>query len=108
VPSLAQIDSSFGATHPGEFDQTTNCFILTFRGIAFSFDTDREPESSTTVKQCSIFDGSNLAVAQPPRIPFRDNIHAELCDVGVDDHGKPNRLSFSLITDLGIYGLFWC
>lgn len=104
VPSLAQIDSSFGATHPGEYDPKSNCFVLTFRGIAFSFDTDHEPESSTTVKKCSIFDGAEVGIAQAPKIPFRDNIHAELCDVGLDRHGRPNRLSFSLITELGVEG----
>jgi len=104
VPSLAQIDSSFGATHPGEFDATSNCFVLTFRGIAFAFDTDREPEPTSTVRKCTIFDGADIALSQAPRIPFRDRIHAEQCDVGLDDEGRPNRLSFSLITESGTDG----
>lgn len=99
VPSLAQIDASFGATHPGEFDPKSNCFVLTFRGIAFSFDSDREPESSATVRRCTIFDGAELIMAMPPRIAFRDTIQADICEIGLDEDGRPNRICFSLITD---------
>lgn len=99
IPTLSQIDSSFGATHPGEFDPKTNSFLLTFRGISFSFDSDREPDSSSPVQKCSIFRGDELALAESPQTRFRDMIHAESCEIGLDDLGRPQSLSFLLVTE---------
>jgi len=55
TPTLSQIDSSFGATHPGEYCSKTNEFILTFRGLAFTFDTTGEPAAGSVVQKCFIF-----------------------------------------------------
>ena len=35
--TIEQIDQSFGATHPGVYDQERQVFTLTFRGLAFRF-----------------------------------------------------------------------
>lgn len=96
-PTLSQIDSSFGATHPGEYCPHTACYLLTYRGIAFGFE-ERHPLPDAVVQSCSIFDGSVLAMAEAPHIPFRDVIHCERCEVGLDEHGTPDKLTFDLIT----------
>ncbi len=37
APTIEQIDQSFGATHPGVFDDERRVFTLTFRGLSFEF-----------------------------------------------------------------------
>lgn len=43
-PTLEQIDQSFGATHPGQFDKSLQLFVLTFRGITFFFPVEPQFE----------------------------------------------------------------
>lgn len=40
-------------------------------------------------------------MAEAPHIPFRDVIHCERCEVGLDEHGTPDKLTFDLITKTG-------
>lgn len=37
LPSLEQIEHSFGATHPGVYDSEKELFTLNFRGLSFYF-----------------------------------------------------------------------
>ena len=37
APTIEQIDQTFGATHPGVFDEERRVFTLTFRGLSFEF-----------------------------------------------------------------------
>lgn len=37
LPSLEQIEHSFGATHPGVYDPEKEIFTLNFRGLSFYF-----------------------------------------------------------------------
>lgn len=98
APTLSQIDSSFGATHPGEYCRIIDAYLLTYRGIAFAFE-GKSPNSESVVKTCTVFDGSVLATAEAPHISFRDIIHCEKCEVGLDVHGTPKMLTFDLITE---------
>ena len=43
-PSIEQIDSSFGATHPGLFNAEKQIFLLNFRGLSFTFPIQSEFE----------------------------------------------------------------
>jgi len=99
TPTLSQIDSSFGATHPGEYCQKTQNYILTFRGLAFAFDSTHEPDPSSVVTKCIIFGGNDFFNCEAPEIPLRDIIQASSCEINLDDE-KP-QLNFSLITDIG-------
>eukprot|EP00094_Tigriopus_californicus_P011469 TCALIF_11074-PA protein Name:"Similar to CG7083 UPF0183 protein CG7083 (Drosophila melanogaster)" AED:0.05 eAED:0.05 QI:457/0.6/0.66/1/0.8/0.83/6/1112/457 len=40
APTIEQIDQTFGATHPGVYDDEKQAFTLTFRGLAFEFPAD--------------------------------------------------------------------
>ena len=40
APTIEQIDQSFGATHPGVYDDEKHVFTLTFRGLSFEFPAD--------------------------------------------------------------------
>jgi hypothetical protein len=37
LPSIEQIEHSFGATHPGVYDTEKQLFVLNFRGLSFCF-----------------------------------------------------------------------
>lgn len=90
--TIEQIDQSFGATHPGVYDQEKQVFTLTFRGLSFRFPADTKfqpsyggsrrelgrlqfpPGASPTVSYMCVYSGSSLvdctAPAPPPsRIP---------------------------------------
>ncbi|XP_043260412.1 PHAF1 protein CG7083-like [Colletes gigas] len=40
LPSIEQIEQSFGATHPGVYDSDKQVFVLNFRGLSFYFPID--------------------------------------------------------------------
>ena len=86
-PTIEQIDQSFGATHPGVYDDDKRVFTLTFRGLTFefpakspfqpSYDSIRPklgrlqfpPGESPRVSRLSIYCGSNLNECTTPPIP---------------------------------------
>jgi len=37
LPTIEQIEHSFGATHPGVYDTEKQLFVLNFRGLSFCF-----------------------------------------------------------------------
>lgn len=40
MPTIQQVEHTFGATHPGVFDAEKQTFTLNFRGISFCFNVD--------------------------------------------------------------------
>ncbi|EEB17162.1 conserved hypothetical protein, partial [Pediculus humanus corporis] len=48
IPSIEQIEHSFGATHPGVYDLEKQLFQLNFRGLSFSFPADSKFEPGYT------------------------------------------------------------
>lgn len=44
VPTIDQIDHSFGATHPGVYDADRRIFTLNFRGLSFTFVVEQASE----------------------------------------------------------------
>jgi len=98
-PTLSQIDASFGATHPGEYSSQLGEYVLTFRGLAFTFDSQGEPGPNSLVKKCIIFEGTDYFGCEAPLVPKRDIILAETVDVVLDEDVP--KLSFSLLTDNG-------
>lgn len=87
-PTIEQIDQSFGATHPGVYDDEKNVFTLTFRGLAFEFPADTKfqpsydgikqklgrlqfpPGASPRVSRMSIYCGNSLAECAAPALPL--------------------------------------
>ncbi|GAB6033776.1 hypothetical protein CHUAL_013938 [Chamberlinius hualienensis] len=84
-PTVEKIDLTFGATHPGVYDETQQAFALNFRGISFSFPVDSkfQPHSTTAlgsrpfpagaspvVSKMSIYGGNNLAETKAPPLPL--------------------------------------
>lgn len=115
-PTIEQIDMSFGATHPGVYDPTHQLFILTFRGLSFSFPIDSKFEpyythglgslkfssgSSPVVSRMSIYNGNNLTDAKAPPLPlqcFHGNCFAESVEI-INQDGKVLGLKCFLVAE---------
>ncbi|CAH0390282.1 unnamed protein product [Bemisia tabaci] len=86
LPSIEQIEHSFGATHPAIYDAERQTFVLNFRGLSFTFHVDSKLQSnishagltslkfpnglSPVVSQLSVYVGNKLSSASPPPLPF--------------------------------------
>uniref|UniRef100_A0A3P9Q143 Phagosome assembly factor 1 n=1 Tax=Poecilia reticulata TaxID=8081 RepID=A0A3P9Q143_POERE len=115
VPTIEQIDQSFGATHPGVYNAAEQLFHLNFRGLSFSFQLDSWNEApkyevrmdrfssiphGAMVKRMHIYTGNNLQETKAPAMPlacFMGNIFAECVDVLRDGAG-PLGLKLRLLT----------
>lgn len=85
LPSIEQIEHSFGATHPGVYDAEKQLFALNFRGLSFYFPVESKfqtgsthnlgslhfpPGSSPLVSRTAIYSGSKLEQATAPELPL--------------------------------------
>lgn len=85
LPSIEQIEHSFGATHPGEYDSEKQVFTLNFRGLSFYFPVDSKyqkgsthnlaslqfpPGNSPVVSRLAIYSGSSVDQASAPELPL--------------------------------------
>ncbi|XP_023016363.2 PHAF1 protein CG7083 isoform X1 [Leptinotarsa decemlineata] len=85
LPSLEQIEHSFGATHPGIYDTEKQIFMLNFRGVSFYFPVEQKIScgsthnmaslqfnlgSSPLVSRMAIYCGSSLDLATAPELPL--------------------------------------
>jgi hypothetical protein len=85
VPTIDQIDHSFGATHPGIYDPDRRIFTLNFRGLSFTFHVEQASEpryvrglgslqftngASPVASKMFIFNGNSLADSKPPPLPI--------------------------------------
>lgn len=50
LPSIEQIEHSFGATHPGVYDAEKQLFVLNFRGLSFYFPVESKIHTISTHK----------------------------------------------------------
>lgn len=99
-PTLKQIDQSFGATHPGQYDSSLQLFLLTFRGLTFFFPVDPQHESYfkqysrhspslptnliPVVSKMCIYAGNHLNDTKPPSMPlscYFGNLYIESAEV---------------------------
>lgn len=48
MPTIQQVEHTFGATHPGVFDAEKQTFTLNFRGISFCFNVDSKFQVRTS------------------------------------------------------------
>ncbi|XP_070574143.1 phagosome assembly factor 1-like [Ptychodera flava] len=117
IPTIEQIDQSFGATHPGIYDSAHQLFILNFRGLSFSFPIDSKFEphythgylsslqfpngASPVVSRMCIYTGNSLADTKPPPMPlscFHGNVYTDSVVV-LFDNDIPAGLKFILTTE---------
>lgn len=85
LPSIEQIEHSFGATHPGVYDAAKQLFALHFRGLSFYFPVDSKLQPdyahglgsfifqsgcSPVVSKMSLYCGGNMAESRPPALPL--------------------------------------
>ncbi|CAG9813130.1 unnamed protein product [Phaedon cochleariae] len=85
LPSIEQIEHSFGATHPGVYDSEKQLFMLNFRGLSFYFPVESKFQcgsthnlgslqfpagSSPLVSRMAIYCGSSVDHAYAPELPL--------------------------------------
>lgn len=85
VPSIEEIEHSFGATHPGVYDASKQLFALHFRGLSFYFPVDSKLQpgyahglgslhfpsgASPIVSKMSLYCGGSVAESRPPPLPL--------------------------------------
>lgn len=85
IPTIDQIDHSFGATHPGIYDPEKRIFTLNFRGLSFTFPVEQASEpryvrglgslqfangASPVASKMFIFSGNSLVDSKPPSLPI--------------------------------------
>lgn len=85
VPSIEQIEHSFGATHPGVYDKERNIFQLNFRGLSFSFPVDSKfTVSCRQLPEMPYF--SFVVSRDTPMVSARCSSQTELA---LSFHGRP-------------------
>lgn len=85
VPSIEEIEHSFGATHPGVYDASKQLFALHFRGLSFYFPVDSKLQpgyahglgslhfpsgASPIVSKMALYCGGSVADSRPPSLPL--------------------------------------
>ncbi|CRK92996.1 CLUMA_CG006588, isoform A [Clunio marinus] len=86
IPSIEQIENSFGSTHPAIYDAAKNSFALNFRGLTFYFHIDTKiqtnfashglgslhfgPGNSPVVTKMILYNGNNVQDCKPPPLPI--------------------------------------
>lgn len=85
MPTIDQIDHSFGATHPGIYDPDRRIFTLNFRGLSFTFPVEQASEpryvrglgslqfsngTSPVASKMFIFNGNSLPDSKAPALPI--------------------------------------
>lgn len=112
LPSIEQIEHSFGATHPGEYDSEKQVFTLNFRGLSFYFPVDSKyqkgsthnlaslqfpPGNSPVVSRMAIYSGSSVDSATAPELPlscYQGQLYLEKAEIlRGDSYTKGIKLS---------------
>lgn len=86
LPSIEQIENSFGSTHPAVYDASKNSFALNFRGLTFYFHVDSKtqpnqanhglsslhfgPGNSPIVTRMTLYCGNSFHDCKAPVLPI--------------------------------------
>lgn len=116
-PTRQQIDDSFGATHPGEYDAAQQMFVLNFRGLSFCFQADPKVQNkmeemmssslhfpngtSPVVSRMAIYYGNSLKDTRPPPLPlscFYNQTYLESLEV-LRDKTTTTGVKLTLLTE---------
>lgn len=99
LPSIEQIEHSFGATHPGVYDTEKQLFVLNFRGLSFYFPVESKvqagtahklgslhfpPGSSPLVARMAIYSGPSVEQSKAPELPascFHSQLYLQRAEV---------------------------
>jgi len=118
VPSIEQIDHSFGATHPGIYDWERQILAINFPGLSFYFPVDQKYQpslskglgslqfptgASPVVSRMLIYLGNNPNEPRAPPLPaccINNLVHLESMLVLRHDN-KTKGLKLNLFTDDG-------
>ncbi|GLH11145.1 hypothetical protein R5R35_007163 [Gryllus longicercus] len=116
LPSIEQIEHSFGATHPGVYDAEKQLFVLNFRGLSFCFPVDSKYQpgyahglgslqfptgESPVVSRTSIYTGSNLSESRSPPLPlccYHNHLYMDRAEV-LRERLSTRGLRLHLITE---------
>lgn len=122
VPSIEEIEHSFGATHPGVYDAAKQLFALHFRGLSFYFPVDSKLQpgyahglgslhfpsgASPVVSKMAIYSGVNVVESRPPALPlscYHQQLYLEAATVLRNAHGS-RGLRLQLYTEGSIRSL---
>uniref|UniRef100_A0A182JNQ4 Uncharacterized protein n=1 Tax=Anopheles christyi TaxID=43041 RepID=A0A182JNQ4_9DIPT len=122
VPSIEEIEHSFGATHPGVYDAAKQLFALHFRGLSFYFPVDSKLQpgyahglgslhfpsgASPVVSKMAIYSGVNVIDSRPPPLPlscYHQQLYLEAATVIRSAHGT-RGLRLQLYTEGSIRSL---
>lgn len=117
LPSIEQIEHSFGATHPGVYDAAKQLFALHFRGLSFYFPVDSKLHSgyahglsslvflngaSPVVSKMSLYAGSNVLENRVPSLPlscYHRQMYLESATVLRTAFGHTKGLKLKLFTE---------
>lgn len=116
IPTIDQIDHSFGATHPGIYDPDNRIFVLNFRGLSFTFPVEQASEpryvrglgslqftngASPVASKMFIFSGSSMAESLPPPLPiscFFSHPYLQSLEV-IRQNGSTSGIKLSIICE---------
>ncbi|KFB35508.1 AGAP003820-PA-like protein [Anopheles sinensis] len=122
VPSIEEIEHSFGATHPGVYDAAKQLFALHFRGLSFYFPVDSKLQpgyahglgslhfpsgASPIVSKMAIYSGVSVIDSRPPALPlscYHQQLYLEAATVLRNAHGT-RGLRLQLYTEGSIRSL---
>ncbi|XP_067644084.1 PHAF1 protein CG7083 [Eurosta solidaginis] len=117
LPSIEQIEHSFGATHPGVYDAAKQLFALHFRGLSFFFPVDSKLQegyahglgsliflsgASPVVSKMSLYSGNNVTETRAPPLPlscYHRQIYLESAMVLRSANGFTRGLKLKLFTE---------
>lgn len=117
LPSIEQIEHSFGATHPGVYHAAKQLFALNFRGLSFYFPVDSKLHASYShglgslvflngdspiVSKMSLYAGSNVAENKAPLLPlscYHRQLYLESATVLRSSMGCTRGLKLKLFTE---------
>ncbi|XP_076052328.1 PHAF1 protein CG7083 [Oratosquilla oratoria] len=118
IPSIEQIDHSFGATHPGIYDSEKQTLVINFPGLSFFFPVDPKYQpslslglssiqfpsgASPVVSRMLIYSGSDMNETRAPPLPpscVHNLVYLESLSV-IREGGKTKGLRLNLFTDDG-------
>ncbi|XP_055547069.1 PHAF1 protein CG7083 [Wyeomyia smithii] len=116
VPSIEEIEHSFGATHPGVYDAAKQLFALHFRGLSFYFPVDSKLQpgyahglgslhfpsgASPVVSKMALYSGGSIAETRPPPLPlscYNQQLYLESATV-LRNSGGTRGLRLQLYTE---------
>lgn len=123
LPSIEQIENSFGSTHPAVYDAAKNSFALNFRGLTFYFHVDIKmqanysnhglgslhfgPGNSPVVTKMALYCGNNVQDCKAPSMPlscYNKQLYAESANI-IRNASGTKGLRLNLFTEGSVRSL---